>query len=139
MGTTPTVRPMRKCDMVMKGGITSGVIYSLTAVQLSREYVFKNVGGTSAGAIAAAAVAAAEHGRAVGKGSSFDGLARLPQWLGPNLSSLFQPSRSTRPLFSLLVAGMGRPGKLGRAAAIVARPSLAFGSPRYWACCPDSS
>lgn len=120
VSTTPTtVSPVRHCDMVMKGGITSGVIYPLTAVELSKDYVFKNVGGTSAGAIAAAAVAAAEQGRTVGTGSGFDGLAELPQWLGPNLSSLFQPSRATRPLFSLLTAGMGRSRGSGRAAALL--------------------
>jgi hypothetical protein len=117
--TPTTANQPHYCDMVMKGGITSGVIYPLTAVELSNDYVFKNVGGTSAGAIAAAAVAAAEHGRTIGTGSGFEGLAELPRWLGPNLSSLFQPSRATRPLFSLLTAGMNRSGKLGRAAALL--------------------
>jgi predicted acylesterase/phospholipase RssA len=105
--------------MVMKGGITSGVVYPLAAVELSKEYTFKNVGGTSAGAIAAAAAAAAEHGRQEGTGTGFDGLAELPQWLGANLATLFQPSRSTRPLFSLLTAGMNRSGRLGRAAGLL--------------------
>jgi predicted acylesterase/phospholipase RssA len=124
--TPATERPNQYSDMIMKGGITSGVIYPLTAVQLSKNYVFKNVGGTSAGAIASAAVAAAEHGRTRGRGSGFDGLAKLPQWLGPNLSSLFQPSRSTRPLFSLLTAGMARSGHFGRLAAVVAAAVRGF-------------
>jgi predicted acylesterase/phospholipase RssA len=120
VSTAPTTAsPVRHCDIVMKGGITSGVIYPLTAVQLSKDYVFKNVGGTSAGAIAAAAVAAAEYGRGAGTGSGFDGLAKLPQWLGPNLSSLFQPSHTTRPLFSLLIAGMDGSGGLDRAATLL--------------------
>ena len=42
------------CDIVMKGGITSGVVYPLAAVELSTKYRFVNIGGTSAGAIAAA-------------------------------------------------------------------------------------
>jgi predicted acylesterase/phospholipase RssA len=127
VSTTPTTAsPVRHCDMVMKGGITSGVIYPLAAVELSREYTFKNVGGTSAGAIAAAAVAAAEHGRQAGTGTGFDGLAKLPRWLGPNLASLFQPSRSTRPLFSLLTAGMNGSGRLGRAAALLAAAVRGF-------------
>ena len=49
----------RFCDLVMKGGITSGVVYPGAIDQLSRHYRFKNIGGTSAGAIAAAATAAA--------------------------------------------------------------------------------
>ena len=47
------------CDLIMKGGITSGVVYPLAIVELAQKYRFKNIGGTSAGAIAAAAAAAA--------------------------------------------------------------------------------
>jgi hypothetical protein len=47
----------------MKGGITSGVVYPLAACELAKAFRFKNIGGTSAGAIAAAATAAAELGR----------------------------------------------------------------------------
>ena len=47
----------------MKGGITSGVVYPHALCELARTYRFVNVGGTSAGAIAAAGAAAAEHGR----------------------------------------------------------------------------
>ena len=39
----------------MKGGITSGVVYPFALCELARTYRFANVGGTSAGAIAAAA------------------------------------------------------------------------------------
>jgi len=42
----------------MKGGITSGVVYPLAIDELARTYKFKNIGGTSAGAIAATAAAA---------------------------------------------------------------------------------
>ena len=55
--------PTRACDVVMKGGITSGVVYPHALCELAVTYRFSNVGGTSAGAIAAAAAAAAEHGR----------------------------------------------------------------------------
>ena len=41
------------CDLVMKGGITSGVVYPKAIDELAHEYMFKNIGGTSAGAIAA--------------------------------------------------------------------------------------
>lgn len=58
--------PTRLCDLVMKGGITSGVVYPSAVCELARLYSFKNIGGTSAGAIAAAAAAAAEYGRRQG-------------------------------------------------------------------------
>jgi Patatin-like phospholipase len=52
--------PTKLCDVVMKGGITSGVVYPKAISELARVYSFKNIGGASAGAIAAAAAAAAE-------------------------------------------------------------------------------
>jgi predicted acylesterase/phospholipase RssA len=48
------------CDLVMKGGITSGVVYPKAIDELAHEYMFKNIGGTSAGAIAASLTAAAD-------------------------------------------------------------------------------
>jgi hypothetical protein len=42
---------VRLCDLVMKGGITSGVVYPRLISALSGVYRFKNIGGTSAGAI----------------------------------------------------------------------------------------
>jgi predicted acylesterase/phospholipase RssA len=47
----------RFCDLVMKGGITSGVVYPPAIFALAGQYRFKNIGGTSAGAIAAAITA----------------------------------------------------------------------------------
>ena len=106
IGATIT-RMNNYCDIVMKGGITSGVVYPLAAVELSRHYTFKNVGGTSAGAIAAAAVAAAEHGRSNGKGAGFERLEELPDWFGEELTSVFQPSATTKPLFDIVLAATG--------------------------------
>lgn len=63
----PELPPRRSrlldCDLVMKGGITSGVIYPKAVVRVAREYQVRSVGGTSVGAIAAALVAAAEYER----------------------------------------------------------------------------
>src|ERR671910_1955772 len=56
------------CDLVMKGGITSGIVYPLAACELTRQYRFRSIGGSSAGAIGAAMVAAAEYGRDSGGG-----------------------------------------------------------------------
>ncbi|HWA54623.1 MAG TPA: patatin-like phospholipase family protein [Solirubrobacterales bacterium] len=113
------------CDIVMKGGITSGVVYPLAAVELrKRNYEFRNVGGTSAGAIAAAAVAAAEHGRRsqLAQGDPYQQLADLPEELGKGLTSLFQPSPRMRPLFELLLIWIGE----GRAPGKIARSLLPF-------------
>src|SRR5438874_11437292 len=75
-------RPAQECGIVMKGGITSGVVYPLAACELAKSYRFRRVGGTSAGAIAAAATAAAEYGRWRGTGGGFASLEALPGWLG---------------------------------------------------------
>ena len=42
-----------EADMVMKGGITSGVVYPLAVCELAKQYRFRNLGGSSAGGIAA--------------------------------------------------------------------------------------
>jgi len=100
---------LRRCDLVMKGGITSGVVYPPAIIELATRYRFVNIGGTSAGAIAAAAAAAAEYGRDVpyaGYRSSFMRLDRLRVWLGENdthLPGLFQPSLKMKPLFHTLL------------------------------------
>lgn len=101
----------RTCDIVMKGGITSGVVYPRAIATLAGRFTFKNIGGTSAGAIAAAASAAAEHRRAqTGDESGFDQLAELPRLLGEEvgptrrtrLFRFFQPCTGTRRLFEVL-------------------------------------
>lgn len=53
----------RSVDLTMRGGTTSGVVYPLAVCELARHFRVRNVGGASAGAIAAAATAAAELGR----------------------------------------------------------------------------
>ncbi len=100
----------------MKGGVTSGVVYPSTVVELAKTYRFRSIGGTSAGAIAAAATAAAEYRRREGTGG-FANLESLPEWLGrkvlngrSNLFNLFVPDGATRPLFDVLTAPMWREG-----------------------------
>jgi predicted acylesterase/phospholipase RssA len=113
----------RYCDVVMKGGITSGVIYPLAVARLADSYRFRNVGGTSAGAIAAAAAAAAEHGRRGDQGTGIDGLRALPEWLGNNLSSLFIPSAGTTPLFDVVMASTRGAG-IGEKSRNIAQAAL---------------
>ena len=121
--------PLLECDLVMKGGITSGVVYPLAVVELAEVYRLRSVGGSSAGAIAAAAAACAELGRA---GGGFERLAALPHDLGERGSSgrsrlftLFQPLPSMRRLFRLVTAGLGTTGR-GRATAMVLAALLAW-------------
>ncbi|VAW01213.1 RpoH suppressor, partial [hydrothermal vent metagenome] len=52
-----------ECDLIMKGGITSGVVYPYAITEIAKKYHFRAIGGTSAGAIAAAFAAAAEYAR----------------------------------------------------------------------------
>lgn len=103
-----------ECDVIMKGGITSGVVYPLAVVELSKSYRFRNIGGTSAGAIAAALTAAAELGRNAPQGG-FAKLAELPDTLGERLLSLFQPSPGTRPAFEVLLSFLGKGPASGKA------------------------
>lgn len=127
----------RECDVVMKGGITSGVLYPHAVCELATAYQLRNVGGTSAGAIAAAAAAAAELGRTSdATGSGFDGLAALPDWLGSDghLVGLFQPSERTERLHGLLLKAVApSTGKLMRTVRLlVAVVGYGLGTKRAW-------
>jgi len=111
---TDTAPADRFCDLVMKGGITSGVVYPLAILELARAYRFRSIGGTSAGAIAAAVTAAAELRRRQGSMAGFAALAALPASLGApvdgqsRLLSLFQPAPTTARLFNALLAMLNR-------------------------------
>src|SRR5258705_1990102 len=85
------------CDLVMKGGITSGVIYPLAVCQLAATRRLRSVGGTSAGANAAAGAAAAEYRRDAGARPGWRADGRYPRI--PSLArKLAQPDwRHTRP------------------------------------------
>ncbi|HNP88361.1 MAG TPA: patatin-like phospholipase family protein, partial [Kouleothrix sp.] len=89
------------CDLVMKGGITSGVVYPLAVLNLAQRYRFHSIGGTSAGAIAASVTAAAEYGRENG---GFNRLVDVVHTLNKDgfLANVFQPSAELRPLMQLI-------------------------------------
>ncbi|WP_457353256.1 hypothetical protein [Roseateles sp. P5_D6] len=114
------------CDLVMKGGITSGVIYPKLIYELAQRYRFKNIGGTSAGAIAAGACAAAECGRRGGMAGAFDELRGLPEWLGETvqpsgrsrLLSLFQPSSPVQQHFAVLLQALNKDARPAVVAAL---------------------
>jgi len=112
----PWRTPALSCDVVMKGGITSGIVYPGAIVELAKRYTFRSIGGASAGAIAAAATAAAEYGRTTAAGG-FARLDSVPGELGTTdsgesrLLKLFVPERSTRRLFGAAL-GFAERGKV---------------------------
>src|SRR5262245_64490432 len=59
----PFNRADLNCDVILKGGVTSGVVYPLALCELAKKYQFRRLGGTSSGAIVAAFAAAAEFHR----------------------------------------------------------------------------
>jgi predicted acylesterase/phospholipase RssA len=115
----PNAIPTPICDIVLKGGITSGIVYPLALVKLAEQYRFSCIGGTSAGAIAAAACAAAEYGRRNG----YDGFAHLkalPDELGKKLLKLFQPTPGLKPVYDTFIALLNPQPILAATAALVA-------------------
>jgi len=115
--------PPTECDVIMKGGIASGVVYPLTICKLATRYRLRSIGGTSAGAIAAVMAAAAEYRRGhdpVQPAAGFRALAQLPLDVSTRLESLFQPPPATRPVFGVLLTAMKR-GKIAALLAVVGR------------------
>ena len=117
-----------ECDLVMKGGITSGVVYPLAIVEISRAFRLKSIGGTSAGAIAAAAAAAAELRRQRnGSDAGFHALAQLPDLLtqasadrrGNKLLAFFKPVPALAKLFAVALGALNRKTLKGRIAAVL--------------------
>jgi hypothetical protein len=111
--------PTPMCDIVLKGGLTSGVVYPLALVRLAKNFRFSNIGGTSAGAIAAAAAAAAEYGRQTGGGRGFARLEQIPEEIGPHLLALFQPSPVLKPVYDTFITLLNAAPAVGAATALV--------------------
>ncbi|MBB5894583.1 patatin-like phospholipase family protein [Kutzneria kofuensis] len=107
--TNPGGIPARptECDLVMQGGITSGVAYPAAVLELYKQFRFRSIGGASAGAMAAAVTAAAEYARDSG---GFERLEALRQQLQqPGLIvKQFRPSKQARPLFRILLAAQAK-------------------------------
>lgn len=127
--------PDLDCDLIMKGGITSGVVYPLTICRLATTYRLRSIGGTSAGAIAAGAAAAAEHRRQTDPADPSAGyrrLARLPQDISTRLDGLFQARPETRRLYAVLGAAIDPDtAGAGRVAAVLGR--IVAGQPGWFA------
>jgi|GEM_PF-477219 len=114
----------RFCDVVMEGGITSGIIYASAVVELGRHYRFQSIGGSSIGAFGAALTAAAEFRRRHGWGDGFARLALLPDKLAQEdddgrtqLERLFVPEPRTRRLFQIFLATLERGSRTSLLAA----------------------
>jgi len=99
---------MEECDLIMKGGVTSGVVYPHAIRKIAKAYRLRSIGGTSAGAIAATFAAAAEYRRQENQQSmaGFDEIGDVAKELGSNMFGLFQPTPKTEPLFKLLIAAI---------------------------------
>ena len=116
------------CDIVMKGGITSGVVYPALVADLSEKYTFKNIGGTSAGAIAAACAAAAEFARHHGKPDAFHDLKQLSADLGAPgfIHGLFKPTPLTWPIFNVASAMIGNAPMIARVSKAIFAAAVGF-------------
>jgi deferrochelatase/peroxidase EfeB/predicted acylesterase/phospholipase RssA len=104
----------RFCDIVMEGGVTSGIIYASAVAELAKSYRFKSIGGSSIGAFAAALTAAAEYRRRHGSIEGFQLMASLPNVLAEEddkgrtrLLRMFRPQDATRRLFEIFLAMLG--------------------------------
>jgi hypothetical protein len=91
-----------QCDLVMRDGIASGLVYPRAIAKLAETYDFRSIGGTSVGAIAATGTSAAALGSKTGLGHFQTRLKRLPEELSETrdgktvLERLFQPQPGTR-------------------------------------------
>lgn len=98
------------CDMIMKGGITSGVVYPYAVLEIATRHRLRSLGGTSAGAIAAAFAAAAEYARRGGDPGGYVRLQERCDQLPELLPDLFQPNAALAPAVAAVreVAGLGQ-------------------------------
>ncbi|MFT3876636.1 MAG: patatin-like phospholipase family protein [Propioniciclava sp.] len=132
--------PLDPCDLVMKGGITSGIVYPKLVTTLAKRYRFGSIGGASAGAIAAALTAAAEHqrGRAFAGETphrdgpvGFDRLEGLPTELGGVLQGLFVARTDLTEHLGALMDVVDLPTWPAKLRAVVGRVARAVPGP-FW-------
>ena len=108
----------RNCDLVLKGGITSGIVFPRGICEIAKKYRFRSIGGSSVGVIAAAAAAAAEYRRQKdGSAKGFDIIEGLPDELTNDgsggitkLFSLFQPKKEVKKEFHFILNLLGTKG-----------------------------
>lgn len=107
----------------MKGGVTSGVVYPSAIQEIAKKFHFVGIGGTSAGAIAAAVTAAAEYRRRqTGSVKGFDMLRMVSDEMSDpeRLLALFQPDKPTRHYIDLARPFLGdEPGKWAKVVLVL--------------------
>ncbi|MDB5529847.1 MAG: hypothetical protein JWR51_2950 [Devosia sp.] len=109
---------MLECDLIMKGGVTSGVVYPNAIAEVAETYRLRDIGGTSAGAIGAVFASAAEYRRqttAPGGDTmaGFKAIRSVAKELGTVMQSLFQPSPPFRTVFSIAMGFLDRSSSAG--------------------------
>ena len=111
-----TALPEKECDLVMKGGITSGVVYPGAITRIAKDFRFRNLGGASAGAIAAVAAAACEYRRNQGDPAAYDVLDEVQHEISGQgfVQSLFQPTAEAKPAFDLALRLVTTTGSLAQ-------------------------
>lgn len=114
---------MRECDLIMKGGITSGVVYPFAIVELAKAYRLRSIGGASAGAIAAVMAAGAEYRRQTSPAkddmTGFVMIGGMAEELAADMQSLFQPAPKLAGLYRILMAAVGDGGVRGALRAVL--------------------
>jgi predicted acylesterase/phospholipase RssA len=114
-----------QCDIVLSGGITSGNVYPRAIAKLAETYDFRSIGGSSAGALAGAWTAAAALAAKRGRDQFQTRIKNHPQELASVkdgktlLARLFQPQPSTRRLFNVFMASIGRTSGLSKLMSVV--------------------
>jgi predicted acylesterase/phospholipase RssA len=122
----PDTKGLVDCNLVMKGGVTSGLVYARAFAVLARRYRFRGVGGSSAGAIAAGFAAAAEFARQRGDPEGFARLEQRCEALPALLPGFFRAEAPFEPLIKALIRlapGTGRAAPF-RAVLCLWRPLL---------------
>ncbi len=144
---------MLECDLIMKGGITSGIVYPHAITEIARKYRLRSIGGTSAGAIGAVIAASAEYRRQSAEpgheDDGFSAISTIPDELGRDLQSLFQPTDKLQSLYGILIALINAPKGRNKAliflkaaafaykvtAVLFAAPGLLIAAYAYWYDC----
>jgi predicted acylesterase/phospholipase RssA len=113
MAAPKSPSPRDECDLILKGGLASGVVYAEAVPMVARTHVLRSIGGASAGAVGAVFAAACEYARArAGTMAAFDALEHQGCELERDprrLTAVFRPTTAWRRLlFWALLHPAGR-------------------------------
>ena len=118
--TDPSAGP---CDLILEGGVASGVVHPNVVFELARKHRLNAIGATSAGANAGVLAAAAEYARTVrGDPGGFVRMQTICDARAGALGDLFQEEPGFEPLMAVL---KGRGG-------LASRLFTAFRGPILW-------